>query len=232
MTSVAPPIRVLLADDHRMFRQGLRDLLDRQPDLQVVGEAGNGREALALAAELAPDVVLMDLQMPEMDGAAATRALVERQPNAKVVVLTMYREVAHLLAAIQAGAKAYVLKDADAAELVDVIRRVQAGDSVLDPAVTAGLFEAVRRLEEPQLVPEPLTPRELDILRLLVAGHDNRTIAAELHLSEKTVANRLSEVFQKLGVTNRTQAALMAVQRGLVKAEPDERPGRAPGAVT
>ena len=216
----AAPIRVLLVDDHRMFRQGLRDILERHGDLRVVGEAGNGREALALAAELAPDVVLMDLQMPELDGVAATRALAERQPEAKVVVLTMYREVQHLVAAIQAGAKAYVLKDADAAELVGIIRRVQAGESVLDPAVTAGLFEAVRRLDESAVGPEPLTPRELDILRLLVAGHDNRTIAAELHLSEKTVANRLSEIFQKLGVANRTQAALMAVQRGLVTADP------------
>jgi two-component system, NarL family, response regulator LiaR len=220
-------LRIVLADDHRMFRQGLRELIERKTPFQVVGEAATGREAIQLVRELAPDVVLLDIQMPEMDGVAAARRLAAEHPDVKVIMLTMYRQDQHLFEAIRAGVKGYLLKDADAEELLDVIQRVQRGESALDPTLTAQVFEAVRqpnRLE--QTLVEPLTERETEILHHLAQGHDNRTIAELLHLSEKTVGNRLSEIFAKLGVSNRTQAALVAVQRGLIPAPAwdDDRP--------
>lgn len=208
--------RLLLADDHRMFRQGLRELLERKTDYEIVGEANTGREVLQLVPALRPDIVLLDLQMPEMDGVAVARHLGQAHPEVKIVVLTMYRQDQHLFEAIRAGARAYLLKDADAEELVAVIDRVLRGEAALDPALTARMFDALRRGGLNSQVEEPLTEREREILQLLSVGHDNRTIAARLHLSEKTVGNRLSEIFQKLGVTNRTQAALVAIQRGII----------------
>jgi DNA-binding NarL/FixJ family response regulator len=207
--------RILLADDHTMFRQGLRELLERTGEFEIVGEATTGRQALERAAALRPDIVLLDIQMPELDGVAVARQLAQQMPDVKVIMLTMYRQDQHLLEAIKAGARAYLLKDADAEELIDVLGRVQRGEAVLDPSVTLRVFDELRRLSvSPDA--EPLTERERDILQLLAAGYDNRTIAARLFLSEKTVGNRLSEIFQKLGVSNRTQAALVAVQRGLI----------------
>ncbi len=208
--------RLLLADDHRMFRQGLRELLERKTDYEIVGEASTGREVLELVPALRPDIVLLDLQMPEMDGVAVARHLGQAHPEVRIVVLTMYRQDQHLFEAIRAGARAYLLKDADAEELVAVIDRVLRGEAALDPALTARMFDALRRGGSGGTTEEPLTEREREILQLLSVGHDNRTIAARLHLSEKTVGNRLSEIFQKLGVTNRTQAALVAIQRGII----------------
>jgi DNA-binding NarL/FixJ family response regulator len=199
-----------------MFRQGLRELIERKTNFEVVGEATTGREALALVAELQPDIVLLDIQMPELDGVAVARQLAEKHAQVKIVMLTMYRHDQHLIEAIKAGARAYLLKDADAEELIDVLERVQRGEAALDPALTARVFDAVRRGAMGVDGEEPLTEREREILQLLAVGHDNRTIAAELHLSEKTVGNRLSEIFQKLRVTNRTQAALVAIQRGII----------------
>lgn len=208
-------VRVLLADDHRMFRQGLRELIERKTACEVVGEASTGREALDQIAALHPDIVLLDIQMPELDGVAVAREVGQRYPNVKIIMLTMYREDRHLIEAIRAGARAYLLKDADAGELIGVIERVQRGEAALDPALTARVFAALRHNDERQI--EPLTPRELEIVQLLAEGYDNRTIALRLHLSEKTIGNRLSEIFQKLGVANRTQAALVAIERGLIK---------------
>jgi DNA-binding NarL/FixJ family response regulator len=208
--------RLLLADDHRMFRQGLREVIERKTDYLVVGEAGTGREALAQIAALAPDIVLLDIQMPEMDGVAVAKELARTHPAVKIIMLTMYRQDQHLLDAIKAGARAYLLKDADADELIDVIGHVARGEAVLDPAMTLPVLDAFRRLSDQQEDGEALTVREREILQLLAEGLDNRTIAARLYLSEKTVGNRLSEIFAKLGVTNRTQAALVAVERGLI----------------
>jgi DNA-binding NarL/FixJ family response regulator len=219
------PIRILLADDHRMFRQGLRELLERKPQFEVVGEAATGREVLARAAELRPDIVLLDIQMPEVDGVAAARQLAQAHPEIKIIMLTMYRQDQHLFEAIKAGARAYLLKDADADELEDVIERVHRGEAALDPTVTLRVFDEFRRMSSEQDM-DQLTEREREILQLLAAGHDNRTIAGRLHLSEKTVGNRLSEIFQKLGVTNRTQAALVAIQRGLIPPAPLSPDGR------
>lgn len=213
-----PPVRILLADDHRMFRQGLRELIERKTRFEVVGEASTGREALTAVERLRPDIVLLDIQMPELDGVAVARQLAQQHPTIKIVMLTMYQQDQHLLEAIKAGARGYLLKDADADELLAVLERVARGEAALDPALTSRVFDAVRRGEAGQTGVDALTEREREIVRLLAAGHDNRTIAAHLHLSEKTVGNRLSEIFQKLGVANRTQAALVAVQRGLVPA--------------
>jgi DNA-binding NarL/FixJ family response regulator len=210
--------RLILADDHRMFRQGLRELIERKTDFTIVGEATTGREVLAQVAELNPDIVLLDIQMPELDGVAVARQLGQSHPDVKLIMLTMYRQDQHVLEAIRAGARAYLLKDADAEELIDVLQRVHRGEAALDPALTARVFEAVRRGTTTPSSEEPLTEREREILQLLASGNDNRTIAARLHLSEKTVGNRLSEIFQKLGVNNRTQAAMVAVQRGLIPA--------------
>jgi DNA-binding NarL/FixJ family response regulator len=209
-------VRLLLADDHRMFRQGLRELIERKTEFEVVGEARTGREVLAQVDTLQPDIILLDIQMPELDGIAVAQQLAISHPAIKLVMLTMYRQDQHLLDAIKAGVKGYLLKDADAEELLDVIQRVAQGESALDPALTTQVFAAVRQPPAIQSIVEGLTARERDILRLVAGGHDNRAIAAQLYLSEKTVGNRLSEIFQKLNVTNRTQAALIAVQQGLV----------------
>lgn len=211
--------RILLADDHRMFRQGLREVIERKTDFEVVGEAGTGREALAMIATLHPDIVLLDIQMPELNGVAVAQQVARTHPNVKIVMLTMYREDQQLVDAIQAGARGYLLKDADADELISVLMRVQRGESAIDPALTTRVFEAIRRLSIRDAEVAALTERERAILQLVAAGHDNKTIAARLHLSEKTVGNRLSEIFQKLGVTNRTQAALVALQRQLISSD-------------
>ncbi|MCB0113652.1 MAG: response regulator transcription factor [Caldilineaceae bacterium] len=211
-------VRLLLADDHRMFRQGLRELIERKTDYEVVGEATTGAEVLDLADSLRPDIVLLDIQMPELDGVAAAQQLAQRHPQIKIIILTMYRQDSHLLDAIRAGARGYLLKDADADELLDVIERVRRGESALDPSLTERVFEAVRQTPVPSPV-DALTERETEILRYLAAGDDNRTIAAKLFLSEKTVSNRLSEIFAKLGVTNRTQAALLARDWGFVSGD-------------
>lgn len=211
-------VRLLLADDHRMFRQGLREVLERKSDFEIVGEASNGREVLEMVPRLRPNLVLLDIQMPELDGVATAQQLAQRHPDIKIVMLTMYRQDRHLIEAIRAGARGYLLKDADADELIDVIGRVHRGEAALDPSLTARVFDAVRRLPDGQPQVDPLSERELEILQCLALGDDNRTIAAKLFLSEKTVGNRLSEIFAKLGVANRTQAAIVAVQRGLIPA--------------
>jgi len=211
--------RILLADDHRMFRQGLRDMIERKTAFEVVGEAGTGQEALALTAQLQPDIVLLDIQMPHGNGVAVAQQLARTQPQVKIVMLTMYREDQQLVDAIQAGARGYLLKDADAAELISVLERVARGESALDPALTARVFDAMRRLSDQEQERAQFTERERDILELVAQGHDNRTIALRLHLSEKTVGNRMSDIFQKLQVANRTQAALVARQRGLLNTD-------------
>ncbi len=215
-------VRLLLADDHRIFRQGMRELIERKTVYEVVGEAATGREVLEQVNVLRPDIVLLDIQMPELDGVAVARQLAQSHPDVKIIMLTMYRQDQHLFEAIKAGARAYLLKDADAQELIDVIERVHQGEAAIDTALTARVFDEFRRISTEQNYVNQLTEREREILQLLAAGCDNRTIAAQLHLSEKTVGNRLSEIFQKLGVTNRTQAALVAVQRGLITSQEEQ----------
>jgi len=217
-----PPIRVLIADDHRLFRQGLRQICETVGRLEVVGEAENGEEAVELARRLNPDVVLMDIRMPVRDGVEATRLITESVPSARIIILTMYRQDQYVFEAIKAGARGYLLKDIDEQELVDAVRAVHRGEALIDPGLAARLLEEFRRLSQGTEVVEELTTAEMDVLRLVAQGLDNKSIALRLNLSERTVTNRLSEIYQKLHVANRTQAALLALRRGWASLEEEE----------
>jgi DNA-binding NarL/FixJ family response regulator len=213
---VAPTeqIRVVLVDDHAVVRSGLRAFFDLLDDIEIVGEAANGREAIALAAELRPDVVLMDLLMPEMDGIAATAEIKRQQPETEVIALTSFIEEGKVTAALEAGASGYLLKDADAEEVANAVRAAHAGEVHLDPAVTRLLAERLRhRATTPE--PEPLTDREREVLRLVGRGMSNKEIATELVITERTARTYVSNILGKLGLASRTQAALYAVERGL-----------------
>jgi two-component system, NarL family, response regulator LiaR len=203
-------IRVLIADDHAVVRQGLRTFLDLQEDIEVVGEAADGAEAVALAERLTPDVVLMDLVMPGVDGVEAIRRLRERAPATRAVVLSSFIDDDRLFPVVRAGAAGYLLKDVQPAELVDAIRTVHGGGALLHPQVAARLLAEVAG--------DPLTPREREVLSLVGRGMANKVIARELGLAEKTVKAHVSSILGKLGVADRTQAALYAVREGLVSA--------------
>ncbi|MBI3961200.1 MAG: response regulator transcription factor [Deinococcus sp.] len=207
-------IRLLLADDHRMFRQGLRQILETEGDMEVIAEAGNGQEAVAKAHELHPDVVLMDINMPGLDGVKAAQLISRNAPGTAVIILTMYRQDDYIFEAIKAGARGYLLKDADSEELVRAIHAVAQGEALIDPTIATRVLAEFRRPQEPPA--EHLTAREEEILRQVARGASNREIAQALGLSEKTVKNRLSEIFSKLSLSNRTEAALYAVREGLV----------------
>jgi DNA-binding NarL/FixJ family response regulator len=210
---------VLLADDQGLFREALGTLLDVRPEVDVVGEAADGEAAVWRAAELAPDVVLMDLHMPVLDGIAATRRLRVEQPAVRVLALTTFDDDEDVFAALRAGAVGYLLKDVSADRLVEAIQAAARGESVLQPSVAARVVARVARMPEevprrrPQPLVVPLSDRELDVVRLLAEGRSNREIAAALFLAEGTVKNHVTNVLTKLGVRDRTQAALHA--RGL-----------------
>ncbi len=208
-------IRVLIVDDHGVVRQGLRMYLALDPELEVVGEAANGAEALRIAHELRPEVVLMDLLMPVMDGIAAIGAIRRELPDIEVIALTSVLEDSAVYGAMRAGAIGYLLKDTEADELCRAIKAAAAGQVQLSPSVAARLL---REVPSPQL-PEPLTERETEVLRQLAQGKSNKEIAATLVIAEKTVRTHVSSILAKLGVTSRTQAALHAVRSGLVSLE-------------
>ena len=208
-------IRILITDDHGVVRQGLRMFLSLEPDLEVVGEASNGREALALARELRPDVVLMDLLMPVMDGIEATQAIRAELPEVEVIALTSVLEDTSVSGAVRAGAIGYLLKDTDSEELKRAIQAAAEGRVHLAPEAAARLMREVRAPESP----EELTEREAEVLRLVARGHANKQIASSLFVSEKTVKAHVSSILMKLGVQSRTQAALHAVRTGLVSTE-------------
>jgi two-component system, NarL family, response regulator LiaR len=208
-------IRILITDDHGVVRQGLRMFLSLDPDIHVVGEAENGQEALEMARELEPDVVLMDLLMPVMDGIKATRAIRSELPEVEVMALTSVLEGASVTRAVRAGAIGYLLKDADAEELHRAIRGAAEGRVQLAPEAAARLMREVSAPENP----EALTERETEVLRLLARGKANKQIAGNLYVSEKTVKAHVSSILMKLGVQSRTQAALHAVRTGLVSTE-------------
>jgi DNA-binding NarL/FixJ family response regulator len=210
------PVRLLLVDDQALFREALATLLGVRDDVVVVGEAGDGEEAVRRAAELAPEVVLMDLRMPVLDGVAATRRLRAEQPDVRVIALTTFDDDEDVFAALRAGAVGYLLKDVSSARLVEAVLTAAAGGSVLEPSVAAKVVARVVRLpaEEPvrraQPLVVPLSEREVDVLRLLADGRSNREIAGRLHLAEGTVKNHVTNVLGKLGARDRTQAALRA----------------------
>jgi len=213
---VAEPIRVLIVDDHGVVRQGLRGLLELQDGIEVVGDAADGEECLEAAARLRPDVIMMDLVMPRLDGISAMRALRERVPEARVIVLTSFFDEDKLLPALRAGAAGYLLKDAEPQEVVRAVRTAHAGEALLDPAVAARLVETLAAGDQGDPI-DRLTPREHEVLVLIARGYANKRIALELDLAEKTVKTHVGHVLAKLGVTDRTQAAIAAVRAGLVE---------------
>jgi DNA-binding NarL/FixJ family response regulator len=223
---VTAPIRVLIVDDHAVVREGLRAFLELQPGLQVVGEAADGDEALAKHDELRPDVILMDLVMPKLDGIGAMRALRARNVPARVLVLTSFLDDERLMPAIQAGAAGYLLKDVEPAELARAIRAAHAGEAILDPTVAARVVSAIAEgAPSPprSVVDHGLTRREAEVLALIAGGRSNKRIAFELGISEKTVKTHVGHVLAKLGVSDRTQAALLAVREGLVDGDAGPR---------
>jgi NarL family two-component system response regulator LiaR len=214
-------IRILVVDDHSVVRQGLRMFLALDPELEVVGEATNGADAIRLARALKPDVVLMDLLMPVMDGIAATAAMRRELPDTEVIALTSVLEDSAVYGAMRAGAIGYLLKDTEADELCRAIKAAAAGQVQLSPSVAARLIREVAPPEHPQ----PLTPREIEVLRQLALGKSNREIAAALVIADKTVRTHVSNILSKLDVASRTQAALYALRIGLVSLDsPDRAP--------
>ena len=203
-------IRLLLVDDHELVRTGLRTFLELQPDMVVVGEAGSGEDALTLASDVAADIVLLDLMLPGMTGVETARRLHDEHPELKVVVLTSFAGQDSVLPAVRAGVAGYLLKDVGPGELAEALRAVHAGGAPLHPQVAATVMQSVT-------AEDPLTPREREVLRLIARGLSNRLIARELVLSEKTVKAHVSAILGKLGVADRTQAALHAVRTGLVE---------------
>jgi NarL family two-component system response regulator LiaR len=212
------PITVLLADDHPLVRQGVRAFLETQPDITVIAEADSGEEAVRLAAEHAPDVALMDLIMPGMDGVEATRRLTARSPRTKVVVLTSYHDDEHIFPAIRAGALSYVLKEVGPNELADTVRKAAAGEAVLHPRVAARVVRELHgaRRDEPNVFHD-LSDRELEVLRLIADGLSNAEISGRLFISEKTTKNHVSNILSKLHLADRTQAAVYAWRKGVVR---------------
>ena len=220
------PARLVIVDDHHLLRRGFRSLLTGEPDLEVVGEASNGREAIELCRRLRPDFVLMDVRMPEMDGLAATRELKRELPDIAVLIMTMYENTDYLLEALDAGAAGYVLKDSPAERLISAVRRTLKGESPLNQELAAQLLRrlAEERKSEPapkqpeprESLREPLTPRELEVLGLLATGRTNQQIAQTLVISKGTVKVHVERIIRKLNVSDRTQAAVRAIEMGLL----------------
>jgi DNA-binding NarL/FixJ family response regulator len=205
-------ISVMLVDDHPVVREGLRGMLDAEPDLTVVGAAASGEEAVTLAAALTPDVILMDLRMPGLDGVGATERIVRGDSKSKVVVLTTYESDADILRAVEAGAAGYLLKDSSRAELAGAVRAAARGETVLAPSVATRLVRSVRTPAQPGL-----SAREVEVLGLVAKGLTNADIGRELHISEATVKTHLLRVFSKLDVSDRTAAVTTAMARGLLR---------------
>ena len=211
-------IMVLLVDDHQVVRQGVRAFLDVQPDMLVVGEAESGKTAVKMASEFAPDVILMDLLMPGMDGVEATRRIKHISPRTQIIILTSYHDDEHIFPAIRAGARSYVLKNIGPAELSEVVRKAAVGEAVLNSQVAARLVQEFRG--PGQEAPNPfveLSDREMEVLRLIAEGQRNADIANELVISEKTVKNHVSNILSKLHLADRTQAAVYAWREGIVR---------------
>lgn len=217
MTTLAPPARVLVVDDQTLFRTGLSSLLAGDTRVEVVGQAVDGADAVKLAAKLKPDVVLMDIKMPSVDGIQATRQITESVPGVKVLMLTTFETDSHVIQALKAGASGYVLKDSTASAIVTSILSVLSGERVMASAVANRVLEMLTGATTPKEFYDGLTSREIEILKLLASGMANKQIAYRLKISEKTVRNHVSNTYEKLSINDRSQAVLYAVRKGLVE---------------
>lgn len=213
------PIRVIIADDHAVLREGTRELLEREDDIEVVGEAGDGAAAVDLVEATRPDVAILDIGMPVLNGVEATERIKQRWPEVAVLILTVHDEDTYVFAILEAGAAGYLLKNVHGDEVVDAVRAVTSGESVLHPAITQKVLARVRGRDGSGRADAALTDRELQVLRLAAAGQGNRQISAELDVSPRTVQVHLSNVFGKLEVASRTEAVIQALKRGWIRLE-------------
>lgn len=214
---MAQMITVMLVDDHQLVRQGVRSFLDKQPDITVVGEAASGEEALRLAAQCVPDVVMMDLVMPDMDGVETTRRLKQITPESQVIILTSYHDDEHIFPAIRAGALSYILKDIGAVELAEIVRKAARNEAVMHPHVAARVMQELRAAPRSgDQFNSDLSEREMEVLRLIAEGVNNTEIAERLVISEHTVKRHVSNILSKLHLADRTQAAVYAWREGVV----------------
>lgn len=214
------PIRIMLADDHKVLRQGIAQVLDAQADMQVVAQADNGQDAVRLARLHQPDITLLDINMPEMDGVEAARQILAEHPQTGIIILTMYRNDELVFEAIKAGVRGYLLKEAELDELLAAVRSVARGEAAIDPVIAGRVLDQIRQPKAIKNASEPiLAERDVEILRLLAQGLSNQEIASQLAIAEKTVRNRLSLIFSQLELKNRTQAALYAMRHGLTQSD-------------
>ncbi|MCG3114092.1 MAG: response regulator transcription factor [Candidatus Manganitrophus sp. SA1] len=217
-------IRILIADDHRVVREGLAAILKSRNDMDVVGEAINGFEVIEKTKALKPDVILMDISMPQMNGVEATRAVRKISPEIGIVVLTMHDDDATIFELVRTGVHGYLLKDADSSEIVKAIQSIYKGESIIHPSIARKILGEFSQLEPEQVKKAPrqmynLSGREVDVLRRVAKGKTNKEIASELHLSEKTIKNHVRNIFHKMGVYDRTEAAMKGVQEGIIDLE-------------
>ena len=210
-------VRVVIADDHSLVRQGLRRYLDMAEDIEVVGEAADGAETLALVEQTKPDIALLDIRMPEMDGLEAARRIRDKHPDVGVIMLTAYDDRQFVVEAVRSGARGYVLKARDAEHLIQTVRLVAGGNMVIDPQLVVALAEELSQAKERDRRAETLTAREVEVLQLLAFGHTNRDIAEKLFISPDTVKTHLEHIFEKLGASDRTAAVAEALRRRLIE---------------
>lgn len=210
-------IKILIADDHPVVREGLISMIKREPDFKVVADASNGVEAVTKAAQFKPDVVLMDLRMPEMDGVEAIRRIANSDPDAKFIILTTFSDDEYIFRGIEVGARAYLLKDAPREELFKAIRAVYKGESLIQPVVASRVLSRFAELSRQTQSPEILTQREIEVLILIAKGSANKEIAEELHISNSTVKTHIASIFQKMGANDRTEAVTIALKKGIIK---------------
>ncbi len=212
-------ITVLLVDDHPVVREGLTAMLETQPDMEVVGEAADGQEAVRMAVALRPDVILMDLQMPGMNGVEAIQHIRQDRPEAQVIILTTYDSDEYIFAGIEAGAKGYLLKGTSRADLLKAVRAASRGESLLEPVVARKLVEKYTQLSRKEPDQDALSERELEVLRMVARGARNKEIARELYITEKTAKAHVSNILAKLGASDRTEAVTLALKRKIIKLE-------------
>lgn len=210
------PIKILIVDDHPVVREGITAMVSRERDFQVIGEAGDGIEAVNKARELKPDIVLMDLRMPDMDGVEAIRQIVSTDPDIKFIILTTYSDDEYIFRGIEVGARAYLLKDAPREELFKAIRAVYRGESLIQPVVASKVLDRFAELSRQVQSPETLSEREVEVLSLVARGAANKEIAAQLNITNSTVKTHIASIFQKLNATDRTEAVTQAIKRGII----------------